>query len=70
MEKIEVKHTLIRARSIDEFRSERTKMRIINKPFYRERPGGAFVFDFIREDTNKRMLEAEIEQGLIYVIKN
>lgn len=69
MEQIEVKHTVVRAKSIDVFRSEKTGLRELNKPFYLMKPGGLMEFDFIKEETDVRELKAMIEQGLIYVMK-
>jgi hypothetical protein len=69
METVTVNHQLARARSIDEFRSDQDGRRILNMPYYREKPGGVYEFDFIREDTDARKLKAEIENGIIWIIK-
>jgi hypothetical protein len=69
METVTVNHQLTRARSIDEFRSDQDGRRILNMPYYRQKSGGVYVFDFIREDTDKQKLKAEIENGIIWIIK-
>lgn len=67
MEKIQVTHTLIRAESIDEFRSD-TGKRILKKPYWKQLPGGLMEFEFITAETDAKELLAMIEQGIIYVI--
>lgn len=69
VDQIEMTLVLTRAQSLDEFRSEKTELRILGKPFFRMIQGGGLVFDFISNETDAAELKAFIEQGLIYVIK-
>lgn len=65
MEKITHTITLIRATSIDQFKAENGKARML-QPYWREGEG-CLVFEFIGAHTNRDILEAQIGRGVVWV---
>ena len=63
---ITISQTLIRATSLDQFKTENGHARMM-MPYWIEMEGGDYLFKFINSKTDKDELEAQITYGVVWV---